>query len=68
MAEQRREIGLAWRGGQQIVAAHHLVDTLFGVVDDDREVVGGNAVAPPDHEIVDRAGVFAVQQVTNRCR
>ena len=66
IAEQPREVGLPRRRRQQVVTAHHLVDALRGVVDHDREVVGRDAVAATDHEVVDDAGVLAVQQVVDR--
>ena len=66
IAQQLREIRLARRRRQQVVTAHHLVDALCRVVDDDREVVGRHPVAATDHEVVDDAGVLAVQQVVDR--
>ena len=64
--EERREVGLSRRRGEQVVAAHDLVDALLGVVDDDRQVVGRHAVVAPQHDVVDRAGERAVQLVVDR--
>ena len=36
-----------------IVAAHHVRDLHVDVVDDDRQVIGGLAVRPQDHEVFD---------------
>ena len=33
-AKQRGEVGLPRRGGEQVIAADHLVDVLVGIVDD----------------------------------
>ena len=41
---------------QQIGAAHDLRDLHGSVVDDDRQLICGNIVAPPDHEV---AEIFA---------
>ena len=65
VAEYTGEVGLPRRRRQQVVAAHHLIDALRRVVDDHREVVGRHAVTAAHHEIVDDAGVVAVQQVVN---
>src|SRR5689334_1332334 len=65
MAEQVREIGLPGRRCQKVVPANHLVDSLRRVVDNDREVVGGDTVAALDDEIVDSSGVVAVQYVVD---
>ncbi len=61
IAQQRGQIGLPRSGGQQVFAAHHLVDALRVVIDHYRDVVGGDAIAAPYHEIVDQARVFTVQ-------
>ena len=45
VAEDLAEVGLPWRGRQQIVAAHHLVDSGTLVIHHDGEVVGRHAVA-----------------------
>ena len=68
VAQQPREVGLPWRRRQQVVSAHHLVDALGCVVDDHREVVGRDAVAAADHEVVDDAGVAPVQHVGDGVR
>ena len=65
ISQQPGEVRLARRRRQQVVAAHHLVDGLCRVVHDDREVVGGHAVAATDHEVVDDPGVLAVQQIVD---
>ncbi len=64
-AEQRGEMGLPGRRGQQVVAADDLVDTLLGVIDDHGEVVGRHAIATPQHEVVDRADVRTVDLVVD---
>ncbi|SKW99425.1 Uncharacterised protein [Mycobacteroides abscessus subsp. massiliense] len=60
VAQQRTKVGLAGRGGQQIIAAHHLVDALRVIVDHHRDVVGDHTVAAAHHEIIHQAGVFTV--------
>ena len=60
------QVGLAGGGREQVVAAHHLVDAGQCVVDHHGEVVGGNAVAAAQHEVVDHAGIAAVHQVGHR--
>ena len=66
IAQQPRQVGLPRRRRQQVVTAHHLVDALRGVVDHHGEVVGRDAVAATDHEVVDDAGVLTVQHVVDR--
>ena len=66
MSEQRRKVGLPGGRREQVVAAHDLVDVLRGVVDDDREVVGGHAVVATEHDVVDGSGELAVQDVRDR--
>jgi hypothetical protein len=65
IAEQPRQIGLPRRRRQQVVTAHHLVDARSGVIHHHRKVVRRHPVAASDHEIVDGAGVVAVQQVVD---
>ncbi len=62
-AEQPRKLDLARGGVEQVVAAHHLVHALVGVIDHHRELVGGRVVAAPEHEVVHHAGHVAVQPV-----
>jgi hypothetical protein len=45
---------LAGRREQQVRAAHHVRDPLKGIVDDDGELVGVDAVGAPQHEVADR--------------
>ena len=54
--EPRAEPELARRRVQQVRAAHDLADPLRGVVDDDGEVVGVDAVVAAHDEVVDDAG------------
>ena len=68
VSEPSGEIGLTRRRGQQIVAAHHLVDAGGRIVDDDGEVVRGRAVAPLQDEVVDVTGELAVDRVGDRER
>jgi hypothetical protein len=65
-AQQRREVRLARSRGEQVVATHDLVNALVGVVDDDREVVRRDAVVALEHDVVDGAGVDAVQGIRDR--
>ena len=64
--EQVGEVGLPGRGGQEVVAAHHLLDALVGVVHHHGEVVGGHAVVAAQHEVVDHRGDLAVEPVDDR--
>ena len=48
---------------QQVVGPHDLFDTLGVVIDDHDKVVGGGAVAAPEHDIVDDLGVLTVQTI-----
>lgn len=57
------ELRLRGRLGEQVEAAHDLVDALERVVDDGRQVVGGHAVRAAYDEVVDSPGVGAVQLV-----
>ncbi|SIA83898.1 Uncharacterised protein [Mycobacteroides abscessus subsp. abscessus] len=57
------ELRLRGRLGEQVEAAHDLVDALERVVDDGRQVVGGHAVRAAHDEVVDSSGVGAVQLV-----
>ena len=53
--EQTLEIGLPGGGGEQVRAAHHAGDPLFGVVDRGGEVIGDDAVRAMDDEVADLA-------------
>ena len=44
---------LAWRRRHQVGAAHDGGDALRRIVDDDRELIGDEAVGAPDHEVAD---------------
>ena len=61
--EQVRELRLRGCLGEQVEAAHDLVDALVGVVDDGCQVVGGHAVGATYDEVVDGPGVGAVQLI-----
>ena len=52
-AERVVDVDLARRVVDVIVAADHLADTHVDVVDDDREVVGREAVRAEQHEVVE---------------
>ena len=65
ITEDVGEVGLPRRGRQQVISADHLVHALRRIVDHDSEVVGRDAVAAAHHEVVDHAGVFAVQLVVH---
>ncbi len=58
--QQGSEIPLARCGSQQIIATHHLVDTLVCVVDHHRKVVGGFSVPTAQHQVVDDSGEVTV--------
>ena len=66
-AEQRGEIGLARRGGEQIITADHLVDALVGIIDDDGQVIGpaGVLAAAAQDEVIDVARIGAVEGVVD---
>ena len=53
--EQTLEIGLPGGGGEQVRAAHHAGDPLFGVVDRGGEMIGDDAVRAMDDEVADLA-------------
>ncbi len=57
---------LAGRRRQQVGAAHDLVDALVRVVDDDGEVVGGDAVVAAEDDVVDESLDATVQAVHDR--
>src|SRR6185436_9273222 len=61
--EQVAEVGLGGGGGQQVVAADDLLDALVVVVDDDGEVVGDDAVAATEDDVVGDPGHIAVEAV-----
>ena len=65
-AEPRAEPELARGGVEQVRSAHDLPDTLLGVVDNDREVVGERAVVAADDEVVDDALDRPAQAVLER--
>jgi hypothetical protein len=44
---------LAWRREDEIRAPHDLVDTLRRVVNDNRELVGVDAIGATEHEVAD---------------
>ncbi|MCY1381707.1 hypothetical protein D9M69_696460 [compost metagenome] len=50
-AQQFLEVELARGRVQQVGAAHHLVDALPGVVQDHRQLIGVEAVAPANDEV-----------------
>lgn len=52
-AQDAGEPCLPWRAIEQVIAADDLGHALRGIVDDDGEVVGRNAVATADDEVVD---------------
>ena len=66
IAQKPCEVRLPGRRRQKVVTAHHLVDALGRVVDDDGEVVGGHTVAAADDEVVDDPRVLTVQQIVDR--
>jgi len=49
--ERAGQQDLAGGGSQQVSATDHFGDTHGGVIRHDRELVGRDIVAPPDHEI-----------------
>ena len=51
-ADQRRQVRLPRRRGEQVVAADHLVDILRVVVHHHREVVGGHPVVAAQYQVV----------------
>ena len=55
-AEHVGEVGVTRSRRQQVVGPHDLFDTLGVVIDDHDKVVGGGAVAAPEHDIVDDLG------------
>ena len=63
VAEQCGQVGLSRRGREQVVAAYHLIDSGGGVVDHHGQVVGRHPVTAAQHEVVDHAGEFTVQQI-----
>ena len=50
-------------GGQQVVAADHLIHAGVGVVDHHGQVIGRDPVVAPDHDVVDHSAHLAVQHV-----
>ena len=64
-AQQGGQIGLPWCRGQQIVAAHDLVDALIGIVDHDGEVVGRYTVIADQDEVIDRPLDLSVQDIAH---
>ncbi len=54
-AEEILQQNLARRGRQQVRAAHDVRYLLFAVVDDDRQLIGEQAVAAPDDKVADVA-------------
>ena len=65
-AEQFGEVGLARRGGQEVLAADYLVDALRGIIDDDGEVVRPHPVTPTQHHVIHNTRIEAVDPVENR--
>lgn len=61
--KQAGEIGLSCRHGQQIDATYDLVDAGAPIVDDDREVVGRDAVIAQQYDIVDLGRDLPMQHV-----
>ena len=66
-AEQRGQVGLARRGGEQIITADDLVDTLERIVDDDGQVIrpAGVLAAAAQDEVIHVAGIGAVEGVVD---
>src|SRR5690606_29473017 len=50
-AERLLQVPLSRHAFEQIAASNDRRDALLGVIDDDREVVSRQPVAPPDHVI-----------------
>ena len=44
---------LAWCGGKQVCAAHHVGDFLFAVVDHDRQLIREQSIGALDDKIAD---------------
>src|SRR5205085_1112267 len=65
-AELVDEERLAGGRGKEVVAPHNLPHPLRGVVDDHREVVREGAVAPSQHEVVDRLAPLPVPPIGER--
>src|SRR5699024_12242856 len=63
--QQVREVGLSGRGAEQVVGAHHLVDTGGGIVDHHGEVVRHHPVPTAQHQVVDRGGDLARPEVVH---
>ena len=61
-------MGLARRGLEQVVGAHHLLHALVVVVDHHGHVVRGHAVVAAQHDVVGRPGDRAAQPVDDRDR
>src|SRR5262247_2327131 len=49
--QQLLQVELSRRGPEQVGPAHYVRDSLFGVVDHDRELVGVNTVRAVEHEV-----------------
>ena len=65
-AEHSLQVDLARRRVEQIAAAHHLGDALLGVVDDDRQLVGEQAISAVDDKIPDITRQALVMAALNR--
>ncbi|MNL09660.1 hypothetical protein D3C87_1304280 [compost metagenome] len=52
-AKQLLQVELAWRGVEQVGAAHDVGDTLPGIVQHHRQLIGVEPVAAANHEITD---------------
>ena len=50
-AQRTRNQLLSRGAGQQIVAAHDIGDMVAGIVDDNRQLIGGNAEFGPHHQV-----------------
>ena len=66
-AKQRGEVGLPRRGGEQVIAADHLVDVLVGIVDDGGQVIGPSSIlaAAAQDKVVHVARIGAVEGVVD---
>lgn len=54
VAQELLQMHLAWRGIEQIGSAHHVGDALEGIINDDGQLVGEDAIGSQNGEVIRR--------------
>ncbi len=62
-AELSTKPHLPWRGQQEVIGPHHLLDTLGGIIDDNSQIIGENTVISNQNQVVHDRFHFAADRV-----